>query len=89
MPRRLKQLPISTDLLTSWLVDGTPGFLPVAGHLPPDVRIVEARVHDQQWVILILESDEFPPVPEGGQIPLADPVQMRPAHLYDCPLSLN
>jgi hypothetical protein len=36
MPRRLTQLPITTDLLVTWLGDGILGYLQVSGNLPTD-----------------------------------------------------
>jgi hypothetical protein len=96
-PRRVGQLLITTDLLLSWIRDGVPGYLPIANHLPEDAFLAGAHTPAVGAIGLVITSAEFPDhYPEADRadidlksIPILAPVHMKPAHLYDCPLSLN
>jgi hypothetical protein len=94
--RRLAQLLITTDLLEWWLKQGAHGFVPTRHHLPDDARLCGAYTYSEGIIALVFASEEFPdhfPADEPGVkpagLPVLEPIDMRPRHFFDIPLSLN
>jgi len=95
--RRAAQLLIPSEMLSAWLREGVAGFIPTDGHLPDDAILVGAHTPRIGIIGLVFTSEHFPDhYPDEDQdgvklaeLPVLSPITMKPAHLYDCPLSLN
>lgn len=70
--RKIAELHVTGELLVELFREGTKHYKVLHG-LPDDAEIVEADYNKDTYVVnLLIHSDQFPVVPEGGKPPKLD-----------------
>jgi hypothetical protein len=74
MTARRKTLRIGTGFLPLLMGAGERHYALARDHLPADARVVDCRMDGDGWrFVLVVESAEFPEVPEGAEPPAIEP----------------
>ncbi len=74
--RRLKIVAVTPELLIKMGHVGTRTYVVTKNALPADAKIVGASMgDDNRYLLLKVESADYPEVEPGGWIPFADPVE--------------
>ncbi len=74
--RRLKTLKVSEDFFFGLLTNGlhAAGYTVISNAVPKDAKLVNVRLRWPTGIEMLIESEEFDAVEEGGDIPDLTPV---------------